>query len=98
MAAHPLPAEILLGVALIAGWSVLQCLKTLSGHLSRCIRRHDVLVDAGRTRLERARTIAALRSSSRKSGARRRRAKRPAAPAAPVASPPDSEDPPPAER
>jgi len=98
MAAHPLPAEILLGVALIAGWSVLQCLKTLSGHLSRCIRRHDVLVDAGRTRLERARTIAALRSSSRKSGARRRKAKRPAAPVAPAASPPDSEDPPPAER
>ena len=98
MAAHPLPAEILLGVALIAGWLVLQCLKTLSGYLTRYIRRHDLLVEAQRTRLEHARTIAALRSSSRKSRARRRRAKRQAAPVAAVAPRADFEDPPPAER
>ena len=93
MAANPLPAEILLGVALISGWAVLQCLKTLSGHLRREIARHDLLVETQRIRLEHAQAVAALRDSYLKSGRKRRRNR----PAAPVALPavPEESDPPP---
>ncbi len=96
MAPNPLPAEILLGVALISASAVLQCLKTLSGHLRREIARHDVLVEAQRIRLEHTASVSALRASYRKSGKKHRR-KRPATPVAPAVVPEES-DPPPAER